>query len=114
MFTLNQYGEYEAEINGVRFVCSTVQEEYGKVAADIAAIYEKRTKDIVSFMQEEGISAVYGELTHEELIQALGQATINLDNESIHYFNHTLDDDHIIGLEYSGVLDRFFYFTIDG
>jgi hypothetical protein len=114
MFTLNEYGEYETEINGIRFVCGTVQAGYEKAAADIAAIYEKRVRAIAQFMQEEGILAVYGEMTCEDMMQALGQATINLDNESISYLNHTLDDDHIIGLEYRGVIETFFCFSMDG
>ena len=114
MFVLNKYNEHELEIGGIRFVCETVVDGLEETAAQIARIYESKLDDIANYMLRNGLSDVFGELLPEQLIVSLGKATIDLNRCLILYLEHTLDDTHIIEVEYGGALDEFFYFNLDG
>lgn len=71
MFTLNENNEYEAEINGIKFVCENLEEDYEEAAAKIAEVYESKLDTIAQFMIDDGISDYYGELTPQEIIESL-------------------------------------------
>lgn len=114
MFTLNENNEYEAEINGVKFVCESVEDDYEETAAKIAEVYESKLDDIAQFMINEGISDFYGEFMPQEIINSLGKPTVDLERCLVSYYEHTLDDVHIIEFEYDGLLDELFYLNIDG
>lgn len=114
MFTLNENNEYEAEINGIKFVCEDFEEDYEETAAQIAEIYESKLDSIAQFMLDEGISDFFGELTPDKIIESLGTPTIDLERFLVTYLEHTLDEVHIIEFEYDGILDEFFYLNIDG
>ena len=114
MFTLNDNNEYEVKINGISFVCESVEEGFEETAASIAEVYESKLNDIAEFMLEEGISDFFGELTPEQIIKSLGTPTIDLERYLVTYLEHTFDDEHIIEFEYDGLLDEFFYLSIDG
>lgn len=114
MFALNEYNEYEAEISGIKFVCEAPDKSLEETASAIAEIYESKLNSIAEFMIEEGISDCYGELTPEKIISSLGKPVIDLDRCLITYLEHTLDDIHIFDVEYDGLLDEFFYFSING
>ena len=114
MFTLNDNKEYEAEIGGITFVCEAPDKNLEETAAEIARIYESKLNSIAEFMIEEGICDCYGELTSEKIISSLGKPVIYLERCVITYLEHTLDDIHIFDVEYGGLLDEFFYFSING
>ena len=114
MFILNQYNEYETEINGIRFVCEAVADGLEETAAAIADIYQSKLIDIANYMLANGLSDVFGVLFPEQVIASLGKATVDLDRCLLSYLEQTLDDTHIIEVEYGGLLDEFFYFTLDG
>ncbi|MCH5193608.1 MAG: hypothetical protein J1F11_06575 [Oscillospiraceae bacterium] len=114
MFALNENNEYEAEISGIKFVCESPDESLEEAAAEIAGIYESKLNSIAEFMIDEGISDCFGELSPEKIISSLGKPVIDLERSLITYLEHTLDDIHIIELEYDGLLDEFFYLSIDG
>ena len=114
MFVPNEYNEYETEISGIKFVCETPDEILEETAAELAEIYPGKLKDIAGFMIDEGISDCFGELTAEKIISSLGKPVIDLERFLITYPEQTLDDIHIIELEYDGLLDEFLYFSIDG
>lgn len=114
MFMFNEEeGEYQAQINGIDFACEELQDEYEAWAARIADCYESRLPEIAEFMMED-ITQIYGDISQEELIQALGTPLIHLDMGTLTYLEHTLDDEHIIQMEFDGDLDEFFYLNIDG
>ena len=55
----------------------------------------------------------------EEILKAmtateLGTPMIDLDREVITYLEQSLDDIHIIDVEYGGLLDEFYEVAIDG
>lgn len=114
MFTLNENNEYEAEINGIKFVCESVEEGFEETATNIAKVYESKLDSIAQFMIQEGISDFFGELTPKKIIKSLGKPTIDLGRYLVTYLEHTLDDVHIIEFEYDGLLNELFYLNIDG
>lgn len=105
--------EYEAELNGVHFICAEVLENYPAKVAQIAGCYESRLSEIAEFMMDE-ITQLFGEMTESELVESLGKPTIDLDRETLSFLEQVLDDEHIIEMEYSGDLDQFYYLNIDG
>lgn len=114
MFYLNDNEEYETQINGITFICEKVEADYEKIASEIAECYETKLDSIAEFLLDEDISDFWGEISVDELKKALGVPVINLDNESIVYLEHILDDEHIIEFEYEGILENFMYLNIDG
>ena len=60
------------------------------------------------------IVSFYGEMSEEDVIKALGIPTIDLDNDIITYTEHTLDDIHVIDVEFRGIFDEILETRIDG
>lgn len=114
MFVKNNDNEYEAEINGIKFICENADDTIENTAAEIAEVYESRLDDIAQFMIDEGISDLFGELSAEKIIRSLGKPVIYLDSSLVTYPEQTLDDIHIIEFEFDGLLDEFSYLSIDG
>lgn len=106
-------GVYNAKIDGVEFVCEKAAPEFEKTASALAQAYQKKLPQIVAFMMDD-ITDMFGDITEDELTAALGIPQIDLDREMITYFEHTLDDSHIIDVEYGGLFDEFYGVSIDG
>ena len=104
---------YTAEIDKVRFICEEVQEDYEDAAREIAEVYEDKLPEIAEFILED-VGDIFGEITSEDVIEALGTPQIDLDRETVTYFDHKLDDIHIIEVEYEGILDDLLGISIDG
>ena len=81
--------------------CGTVEDGLEEKAAILASIYESKVDIIVKHMQENGLSDFFGELPPQKVIASLGRATIDLNRNIIMYLEQTLDDIHIIELQYS-------------
>ena len=119
-FNKNKKGELEKkidkeiEINGICFIYETDKDGMEEVAAKIAKIYESKINDIVKFMLDNGFPDVFGEMSSTKIIESLGRPTIDLDRGVISYLEQTLDDAHILDIEYGGTLEKIFYFSIDG
>lgn len=104
---------YMAEINGIQFVCEEADPELEKTALALADAYKEKLPEIIAFMLDD-ITDVYGEMQPDELAEALGTPQIDLDIKLITYLEHTLDDCHIIDIEYGGLLEEFYGVSIDG
>lgn len=104
---------YSAKIDGVEFVCEKATPEFENAAPTLAQAYQEKLPQIVAFMMDD-ITDMFGDITADELTDALGVPQIDLDREMITYFEHTLDDSHIIDIEYGGLLDEFYGVSIDG
>lgn len=102
-----------AEINGVRFCCEEEKDGYASQAQELAEVYEDKISDIVSFILDE-VCSMFGDISKEDLADALGTPLIDLDREVVTYLEQTLDDIHIIDVEYEGLLDEFCEVVIDG
>ena len=103
----------EAEIHGIRFVCDEIDANKEMKAFQLANFYRKKLKVFVTDMMDE-ITSFYGEMSEEDVINALGMPTIDLDNDMITYTEQTLDDVHVIDVEFSGVFDEILEVRIDG
>ena len=113
-FTYHEEEEnYIAEINGIQFVCEDVMPEFEETALALADVYQEKLPEIAAFLLDD-MEEMFGDISVEELTEALGMPQIDLDREVISYLEHTLDDCHIIDVEYGGVLEEFYEAVIDG
>lgn len=108
-----QYKIFTAEINRVKFECEKIDMNLEMKAFEYANFYHKRLKKMISEMMDE-ITSFYGVMSEEELINALGKPTINLDNGLMTYTEHTLDDIHVIDVEFNGIFEEIIEVRIDG
>ena len=112
----DDYGYFVAEVDGVLLCCDEVQEGYNRKALEFAAAYKQKLPDIAAFMLDE-VCLMYGEMSVQELIDALGTPLISIhgtDGDVISYLEHTLDDYHIIDVEFSGLFEQFDYISFNG
>ncbi len=114
MFVKNDIGEYELRIERLTFVCDEVHRDYELKAKMLAKAYRNRLDRIGKFLIDEGIEEVFGEQHPAKLMRALGKPIINLDNSTLTYADHSLDDYSIITLEFDGLFDELSYLCIDG
>ena len=106
-------GEYVAELNGVEFVCDEPEDGYEAEAQKLSKLYFEKLPEMIEFMLPE-LQEVYGNIDQAALPQLLGKPTIDLTTYQIMYMEQTLDDAHIIELEYGDDFEEFYYFNIDG
>lgn len=106
-------GIHSAKIDGIEFVCEEIKPEFERSVPALAQAYPEKLPQIAAFILED-ITEVFGDITEDDLIDALGTPQIDLDREVITYLEHTLDDAHIIEIEYGGLLDEFYGVSIDG
>lgn len=112
-------GAYMAEINGFNIeipeTCFS-DEKVSFVNKLIAAYYEK-LPDIAQFCaKSECFEECYPEETAETIMEKLNLPSISIDNDGgiLTYCDHELDSDHLIDVEFSGLMDSFFSVNIDG
>ena len=105
--------EYTAVIEGIEFICETVKPEFEETALALAKAYQEKLPRIVAHLLDE-VTATFGAISADELEDALGTPQIDLDRGTLSYLDHTLDDAHIIEIEYSGLFDELYDVTIDG
>lgn len=104
---------YTAKIDGVEFVCEETTPEFEKDAPALAQAYREKLPQIAAFLMDD-VTEMFGDISEEELTDALGTPQVDLDREVITYLEHTLDDSHIIEVEYGGLFEEFYEVTIDG
>lgn len=105
--------EYIGEIQGITFSCDILKNDYEDLAYKLADKYKEKLPELINFISPD-IEQMFG-VSEKTIIEAsLGQPSINLEIETLSYLNHTLDDVHIIVVEYSGILENFHYCSIDG
>ena len=109
----DKYDEFYAELNGIKFVCEKVEENYEQLAKDLANIYEVKLPDIVNFLLPD-VSEMFGVSDADIVQKTLGKPQIDLDKSMIVYCEQTLDDVHIISVEFAGLFTEFYYTSIDG
>lgn len=105
--------KFIAEINGIKFTCEEIKQEYEELAIKIAKVYTEKLPNLIEFIIND-IQDMFEEISKETVINSLGVPVIDLDTETITYLEQTLDDVHIIEIEFSGTLDEFHEVCIDG
>ena len=104
---------YTARIDSVEFICEEVQEGYEDTARDIAEVYEDKLPELAEFILSD-VGDIFGDITVQDVMEALGTPQVDLDRETVTYTDHTLDDIHIIEVEYEGILDDLLGVSVDG
>ena len=105
--------QYKAIINNITFVCKEIKPEYEQYAKDLANNYDKKILDIIQYMLFD-IEKMFGINNVEIIKNSLGNALIDLDNNRLSYLEQTLDDMHIIDVEFDGIFEKFYDVSIDG
>ena len=84
--------------------------DFSKLVANIITAAEQQTMNFYMNMAQ-----MYGnDLGRRLFAEALGTPLIDLDREVVTYLEQTLDDIHIIDVEYGGLLNEFYEVAIDG
>lgn len=60
------------------------------------------------------IEEMFGINNVEIIKNSLGNVLIDLDNNKLSYLEQTLDDMHIIDVEFDGIFEKFYDVSIDG
>lgn len=105
--------DYFAVIDGIEFICEVVKPEFEEAAPALVKAYQEKLPRIAEHLLDE-VTAMFGPITTSELTDALGPPQIDLDRGTLSFLEHTLDDDHVIEVEYSGLFDELYDVTIDG
>lgn len=114
--------KYTATIGGIEFSSRiAATPEMMEYAKKLAAVYKSKLSVIADFMLEDEVfdndSGIFPIVSKESLIASLNTPSIQLLSDkdgACTYFNHTLDDMHIITFEFSALFDDLCYLTIDG
>ena len=104
---------YVTTINDITFVCEQYNANYDQLAQQLANAYEKKISFIIDFMLPD-IKAMFDIDDKEIIKQSLGKPQTDIQRNVITYLEHTLDQMHIIDVEFDGIFDCFYYTTIDG
>lgn len=87
-------------------------------ADQIRQAYPQKVQDIArQFAADELFSQIYGCPAAESIPERLGKPVVRLFEKQcgiVTYTAHTFDDVHILDIEISGIMDEFFYVSIDG
>ena len=113
LFRYDEKKKLIAEINGIKFTCNELKQEYEELAIKISKVYANKFPNLIEYIIDD-INDMFGKISKEELMNSLGTPLIDLDTETITYLEQTLDDIHIIEVEFSGILDEFHEICIDG
>ena len=114
IFTFDEKNkQYKAIINNITFVCKEIKAEYEQYAKDLANNYDKKILDIIQYMLSD-IEEMFGINDVEIIKNSLGKSLIDLDNNRLSYLEQTLDDMHIIDVEFDGIFEKFYDISIDG
>ena len=109
---------FEAEVSGIkiRINDSAMSDENVQLAANIIQAYPHRVTAIADhILQDEWIAAAY-KLSKDEIIQKLHLPVIRIDKFGcmLSYCENEIDFDHILDIEFSGVLENFYQVGMDG
>lgn len=105
--------QYKAIINNIIFVCKEIKPQCEQYAKDLANNYDKKILDIIKYMLSD-IEEMFGINDVEIIRNSLGNPLIDLDNNRLSYLEQTLDDMHIIDVEFDGIFEKFYDVSIDG
>lgn len=87
-------------------------------AKEIINAYSNNERKIAEYMiKDNNFTSFYPNISLDVLINSLKEPEIRiLDNNSgvLSYCNHTLDNEHVISLEFKGLFEELYYLSIDG
>lgn len=110
-------GEYIAEIEGYKIEISEAVFSEEKIAfvEALLEIYPTKVYDLAQFCKN-SFESFYPDETVESIVEKLHLPIIRIDEIGgrFIYCHHELDSDHIIDVEFIGLMDSFFSVNIDG
>lgn len=106
-------GAFVAEFGDVLVQCENPEGDEAAYAQKLAVAYKEQLPELVDFMLED-ICDFFGEVERDALPGLLGTPLIDMDREVVTYLGHTLDDVHLIDVEFGGLFDEFYEVVIDG
>ena len=113
-----QYDQKILELNGIIFCCEEEKDEYEAEAQNLSKAHYDKLSDIVEFMLHDRLLDFYGnnirELNIDFVKENLGVPMIDLDMHQIIYCEQTLDDMHVIDVEYGEDFNDLLYCSVDG
>lgn len=80
-------------------------------------VYPEKIAEIAEYLVlDESMRLFFNNLSKEEIIAKLNEQSLRTfgDNGILTYYNHSLDDIHIIDLEFDDILEKFLGVSIDG
>ena len=112
-------GEYIAEVDGLKIEISEkyFSDEKVAFAEKLIASYPTKVPALAKFcMESECFKACYPDETMDTMMEKLHLPDMRIDNIGgiLTYYNHELDEEHIIEVEFSGLMNSFFSVGIDG
>ena len=112
-------GEYIAEVDGLKIEISEkyFSDEKVAFAEKLIASYPTKVPALAKFcMESECFKACYPDETMDTIMEKLHLPDMRIDNIGgiLTYYNHELDEEHIIDVEFSGLMNSFFSVGIDG
>ena len=112
-------GEYIAEVDGLKIEISEkyFSDEKVAFAEKLIASYPTKVPALAKFcMESECLKACYPDETMDTIMEKLHLPDMRIDNIGgiLTYYNHELDEEHIIEVEFSGLMNSFFSVGIDG
>lgn len=112
-------GEYIAEVDGLKIEISEkyFSDEKVAFAEKLIASYPTKVPALAKFcMESECFKACYPDETMDTIMEKLHLPDMRIDNIGgiLTYYNHELYEEHIIEVEFSGLMNSFFSVGIDG
>ena len=112
-------GEYIAEVDGLKIEISEkyFSDEKVAFAEKLIASYPTKVPALAKFcMESECFKACYPDETMDTIMEKLHLPDMRIDNIGgiLTYYNHELDEEHILEVEFSGLMNSFFSVGIDG
>ena len=104
---------YTTVIDGVTVAYDEMPDS-DEEARHFAKLYAEKLDEIAAFIISESIEDCYGPQTVESVKANLGMPEIEPEQCMINYLEHTFDEEHIIGIEYDGDMEKFLYMSLDG
>lgn len=109
--------EYENKILRVELEREDFSDDIILKIGKIIETYPQKIKEIANFCKEsECFKECYPEETEESIIKKLNKPVIRFFGEEgiLTYCEHEFDEDHILDIDFDGILEKFSYIGIDG
>ena len=109
---------FEAEVDGikVRISDTAMTDETLQLAEKVLLVYPKKMMVIAEYIsQDEWIASIYN-LTKEEIAEKLHKPNVLMfeGGGQLSYCKNEIDCDHILNVEFGGVLEEFYEVGMDG
>ncbi|MGA3598933.1 hypothetical protein [Lysinibacillus agricola] len=115
----DEYKRYEATLDGMKVNIpeDLMNDESMRFAENVRNQYTAKLEELARFcVESETFEYVYPEATIEDVMKKLHLPILKVDEVGgrFTYTQHELDEDHLIDIEFVGVMESFFSVEVDG